>query len=109
MAPLRSLAAFILLLPVRVLASPLGNADEIQVGGAGGTNLVTAVINIVRTVLSYMSLAAVIVIIIAGIWMIVGLGEESSKERAKKIVLYAIIGLLLILLARGIVIFVIRL
>lgn len=62
---------------------------------------------IVNRVLSYTALAAVIVIIIAGIYLIVGMGSDSSKETARKIVVYTIIGLVLILLAKAIVNFVI--
>lgn len=88
--------------------SGLGNADDLNVGGGGGGgNLRGTIVSIVMAILSFVALVAVIVIIIAGIWLIVGLGEDSSKERAKKIVLYTIAGLILILIARAIVTFVI--
>lgn len=94
----------------RAAGGPLGDANEINVGGGGGgTDLRGTIIHLTKTVLTYVSLAAVVVIIIAGIWLIVGLGEESAKEKARKIVLYTIIGLLLILLANGIVTFIIGL
>lgn len=106
----RCAAILFLATPLRALATPLGNADEIDVGGGvGAVDLKQLIIDIMRKILDFVSLVAVVVIVIAGIWMIVGLGEESSKERAKKIVLYTIIGLLLILLARGIVTVVINL
>jgi amino acid transporter len=54
-----------------------------------------------------MALAAVVVIAIAGIYMVVGMGEESSKDKAKKIITYAIIGLIIIALAAGIVLLII--
>lgn len=61
------------------------------------------VINIIQRVLSFLALAAVITIIIAGIWLIVGLGSDDSKERAKKIIFYTLIGLVIVLFARVIV------
>ncbi|MDO8468344.1 MAG: hypothetical protein Q7S29_01135 [Candidatus Peribacter sp.] len=105
-----TITSLILFVLPRIAAaeSGLGNADEINVGGGGGGDLRGAIVRIVLAVLSYVALIAVVVIIIAGIWMIVGLGEESSKERAKKIVIYTIIGLILILIARAIVTFVIN-
>lgn len=69
----------------------------------GSTDIRSMVINIVREVLSYMALAAVVVIVIAGIIMVVSAGNEESKERAKRIILYTFIGLIIILLAQGLV------
>jgi len=106
-------AAFVLLAtPTWVWAqSPLGDANEINVGGGGGAEVdfKALIVSIMKKVLDFVGLIAVVVIVIAGIWMIVGLGEESAKERAKKIVIYTIVGLLLILIARAIVTFVINL
>jgi len=109
---LTRLAAFVLLsTPMGVWAqSPLGDANEINVGGTGAAvDLKGLIVSIMKKVLDFVGLIAVVVIVIAGIWMIVGLGEESSKERAKKIVIYTIIGLLLILIASALVTFVINL
>lgn len=61
------------------------------------------VIRILTMVLDFMALAAVIFIIIAGIRLIVSGGSDDSKDKAKKIILYVIIGLLIILFARVIV------
>ena len=85
----------------------LGNADEINTGGGSGTDLKETIIHITQQILQFVTIVAVVMIVIAGIWMIVGLGEESSKEKAKKIIIYTIIGLILILIARAIVTFVI--
>lgn len=60
---------------------------------------------IVISALNFLSLAAVIVIIIAGIWLIVSLGNEEAMNKAKKIILYTIVGLLIVLFARIIVLF----
>ncbi|MDD5103886.1 MAG: hypothetical protein PHX93_05850 [Candidatus Peribacteraceae bacterium] len=98
-------ALALLALPRVTAAQALGDANEINVGG-GGENLQGTIINITMKVLGFVSLIAVVVIIIAGIWLIVGLGSDASKETAKKIVIYTIIGLILILAARAIVMFV---
>lgn len=57
-------------------------------------------------VLNFLALLAVIMLVIAGIKLIVSQGEEEEKNKAKKIILYVIAGLLLILFARVIVGFV---
>lgn len=69
----------------------------------GNTDLREKILDILRTILSYMALIAVIVIVIAGIRLVVSMGEEDQKEKAKRTVIYAVLGLILILLARGIV------
>lgn len=63
----------------------------------------TTIVNIITAVLNFLALIAVIVIIIAGIRLIVSQGEEEQKEKAKKTILYAIIGLVIVLFARVIV------
>ena len=80
----------------------LGNADEISNVG-GGMNVRTTVITVVRSVLSYLALIATVVIIIAGVLLVVGLGSEDSLSQAKNIILYAALGLIIILLAGAIV------
>lgn len=108
---LRLISLTLLTLPglARAAGGALGDASEINVGGSGGTDLRATIIKVTKSVLDFVSLIAVVVIIIGGIWLIAGLGEESAKEKAKKIVIYTIAGLLLIMLARGIVTFVIDL
>ena len=83
----------------------LGNADEITSIG-GGMNVRETITNIIRSVLSYLGLLAVAVIVIGGVLLVIGMGSEDSLERTKKIVLYTLIGLFLILLAGAIVDFV---
>ena len=67
------------------------------------TDLRTVATNVMIKVLSFLSLAAVAVIIIAGIYLIVGLGSDESKEKAKKIIQYTLIGLVIVLFSRVIV------
>ena len=61
--------------------------------------------NIVNKILGYVALIAVVMIIIAGLYLILGMGNDTAKETAKKIVIYTIVGLILILLAKAIVMF----
>jgi len=61
------------------------------------------IITILAAILNFLALIAVVVIIIAGIRLIVSQGEDEQKEKAKKTILYAIIGLVVVLFARVIV------
>ncbi len=58
---------------------------------------------IVREILNYLALIATITVIIAGFYLVLSLGNEEGKEKAKKIVMYTLIGLVVILFARIIV------
>jgi hypothetical protein len=71
--------------------------------GISSGDLRLTILDLLRLVLSYMGLVAVIVIVIAGIMLVVSGGEESTKDKAKKIIFYTIIGLIIILFASAIV------
>jgi hypothetical protein len=60
----------------------------------------TVVTNLLAKVLNFLALAATVVVIIAGMYLIVGMGSDDSKNKAKTIILYTMIGLLVILFAR---------
>jgi hypothetical protein len=63
----------------------------------------TVVLRILRVALDYLALAAVIMVIVAGLFLIFSLGNEEAKNKAKNIVKYVVIGLLVILFARVVV------
>lgn len=75
--------------------------------GIGGLTQVTSIVDlillIINFILSIALLLAVLAIIIAGLYLITSNGDEGQKDKAKKIVFYAIIGIILILFARVIV------
>lgn len=82
----------------------IDGVDEAKnIGGISGGSLRELVLAILFEVLSYMALVAVIVIVIAGIYLVFSNGDENVKEKAKKIIIYTIIGLLVILFATAIV------
>ena len=54
-------------------------------------------------VLDFLALAAVIFIVIAGIRLIISQGGDEQKDKAKKTILFVIIGLMVVLFARVIV------
>jgi len=76
--------------------------------GLGTSDLKTTVINVIRLVLGLMTLIAVALIIYGGFVWLTAAGNEESVEKAKRIISAAVIGLIIILLAWAIVIFVAR-
>ncbi len=96
------------------LSAPKAFAQDLfgpvpDIGGvdAGSTDEIrTGILNVLDIILSFMALIAVIIIVIAGIRLVVSQGEEAEKDKAKKTIFYAIIGLVVILLAQAIVGFV---
>ena len=75
-------------------------------GLTNATSLTDLILKIITLILNIILLLAVVAIIIAGIYLITSNGEETQKEKAKKIIYYAIAGIVVVLLSRSIVIFV---
>ena len=71
------------------------------------SDLMNSITAIIQTIMSVLGIVAVIAIIIGGIGFATSAGDPTKRERSKSIVLYAIIGLLVSLLAYAIVSFVI--
>lgn len=76
--------------------------------GLGNADLKQTVVNILNLVLGLLALIAVVMIIIGGFtWLTAG-GNEEKVDKAKKIISAAVIGLIIVLLAWAVVIFVAR-
>lgn len=85
-------------------AGPDPNLPGTAPGGSGSAGTYRGIIiTILVSVLNFLALVAVVVIVIAGIRLIVSQGEEEAKEKAKKTIFYALIGLIIVLFARVIV------
>ena len=75
--------------------------------GLGSADLKTTTLNIIQWVLGFLALAAVVMIIFSG--FIAATAQESERaEAARKTIVAAVIGLIIVLLAWAIVIFVAR-
>ena len=90
-------------------AADLGDASEIDgiddIGNDGGA-VRDKIRDIIQEILLFVALLATVVIVIGGIILIVGMGSDESREKTKKIVLYAIVGMILIALAEALVLFI---
>lgn len=76
--------------------------DAAQDIGLGNADPETIVVNIINWILGILALIAVIMILIGGFkWMTAG-GNEEKVEGAKKLLIAAVIGLVIILAAWGI-------
>ncbi|MFH0804746.1 MAG: hypothetical protein V1916_00960 [Patescibacteria group bacterium] len=97
----------VLALPT-IAAAQVNSATSIgSTFGLGSADLESTVIKIVQWALGFLGLIAVIMILIGGFqWMTAG-GNEEKVASAKKIISAAVIGLIIVLLAWAIVIFVI--
>lgn len=76
----------------------------------GYTNIELRVLimNIINFFLSFLGILAIAMIIYAGFLYVTSMGDDGNSEKAKKIILYAIIGLLVVLASYAIVNTVIR-
>ncbi|MBI2984848.1 MAG: Ig-like domain-containing protein [Candidatus Kerfeldbacteria bacterium] len=76
--------------------------------GLGSADLRQVIINLIRILLGLVTLVAVAYLIYGGyLWLTAG-GNEQRVEKAKEVILQALIGLVIILLAWAIVFFVVR-
>ncbi len=101
-----TLAATLAAFPMSILAQVYkGDGVEAGVEAAAGLGLATGdpfdvILAVLRVILNLVALIAVFAIIIAGIYMIISLGNDERIEKAKKIIKYTLIGLIVILFAR---------
>lgn len=82
------------------VAAGISSASSLT-GGSG--DIRETVLGVVNEVLGYMAAFAVAGIIVAGFYLILGGSTDEGRDRARKIVLYVVLGLFVILLARTIV------
>ncbi len=72
----------------------------------GTSGVRRAIIKVITTILDFILIIAVVYVIVAGIRLIVSGGDEGEKDKAKTTIIYVIVGIIVVLLARVIVTFV---
>lgn len=85
---------------------PLGDCNRL--GLQCDVGLGATIIRIINILLSIVAVIAVIMIIYGGVRYIVSAGDEEAAKTAKRVILYAVIGLIVIGLSAAIVNFTIR-
>ncbi len=81
---------------------------EILCGGGGESELMDTVRNILNAVYFWVAIVTVIVIIIGGVKYMTSQGDAGKVKSAKDTIMYAIIGLIVTLLAFAITNFILR-
>ncbi len=73
------------------------------IGGISTLDGKALIVRIIEIALDYVLIIAVAAVIVAGIYLIVSNGDEGQKDKAKNIIIYTVVGIILILFARVIV------
>ncbi len=69
-------------------------------------NITDTITKVITYILNFVLIIAVLFVIVAGIRLIISGGDEGQKDKAKQTIIYVIVGIIIILLARVIVTFV---
>lgn len=111
--------SFLLVPAGQVLAAEKNVFDQVPCTGSNSTSAACSTggdpitgpggaIAKVTTLIAYISgIAAIIVIIVGGVMYVLSNGDSSKVQAARDTVLYAVIGLVVVILARTIIVFVI--
>lgn len=99
-----SIAAGIVLIVAKIALTTAIGANPLDVFITGGPNsqpIVDLAIRVVTLIVSFMALAAVTVLVIAGIFLVVNKGDQEVADRAKGIIVRVLLGLFVILISAG--------
>ncbi len=85
------------------LINPEDNPQKISVATGGQTNARQLVLTILNFFLGFLGLLAVIMIIYGGFLYVSAAGDQGKIDNGKKIIMYSIVGIIIILLSFAIV------
>lgn len=93
------------LLPVAsaALINPTDQPGELAAATGGEGSIRALVLKIVNYFLGFLGIVAVLMIVFGGITYVTAAGKQESIDNAKKIILYSLVGIIIILLAFAIV------
>ncbi|PIR53376.1 hypothetical protein COU76_01385 [Candidatus Peregrinibacteria bacterium CG10_big_fil_rev_8_21_14_0_10_49_10] len=80
-----------------------GQVGEVNPNDINSSGITETVVHIATILVGFMALAAVTVIVIAGIMMIFNKGDQETATKARALILRVVLGLLVILISFGIV------
>jgi flavin-binding protein dodecin len=75
-------------------AEGINRAKEVD-DTLGKVDIYTVIENVINTILSFVAILGLIAFIIGGVMYIMSFGDEQKTARAKKIILYAILGMII--------------
>lgn len=82
---------------------PGGVNDALDLETGGNNDFRAKVISIMNQAIALLGILAVLVLVIGGLILVTGQGSDDSREKVRKIVLYTVIGLILVLFAKALV------
>ena len=85
------------------MISPGDNPSAVGGATGGEGSFRQIVLNIVNFILYFLGLIAVIMVIYGGITYVTSAGNQESVEKAKKIIMYAVIGIIIVLISFALV------
>lgn len=98
------------LLPSRAFAQVFnGSGLEGGVNTAAGiegpakATLREVILSMFYKALSFLALAGIVMVVVAGFYLVLSNGRDEAKDKAKKIILFVVIGLLVVFIARSLV------
>jgi len=86
------------------LQEGIQEAQNIQ--GVSQMDLPTTITSVITSAIDVLGLLAVVSIIICGVMFILSLGNEDTVGKAKKGIIYSVVGLIIILFTKAIVTFI---
>lgn len=93
----------LLIIPSFVFAQALGGSGIENPLGESSMNLTDVLKNVINWMLGLVGFAALIALIIGGFRMIVDFGNEEQVKKAKTTILWAVIGLAVVILSYAII------
>jgi len=98
-----AMAFFMIIAPTSVTVAQYSYTDAYPQGVTREADAKKVIMNIVKWILGFTAALAILMIIFGGIMYIVSSGDSGRIDTAKNIVVYAIVGLVVVLLAYAIV------
>lgn len=75
------------------------NPDVISQTTGGATSIRQLILTIINYFLGFLGLIAVIMVIYGGVTYVISAGEDEKIQSAKKIIMYSLIGIIIVLLS----------
>ncbi len=93
------------MLPVAgaALLNPGDNPAEVSAATGGESSLRQLVLTMVNYFLTFLGIVAVIMVIYGGVTYVTAAGEDEKIQSAKKIIMYAVIGIIIVLISFALV------
>ncbi|MSR68037.1 hypothetical protein EXS65_04440 [Candidatus Peribacteria bacterium] len=100
-----AIGAFTLFIGSALAGLPQSGLGSVS-GLSSAADIQTGIANLINGILNFVLIVAVAFVVVAGIRLIVSGGEEGEKDKSKTTIIYVAAGIIVVLLAKLIVLFV---